>query len=255
MSRLKYFKKKNLIKILGKGREILKKKKGVIFLMYHHIIPDGIKSDYPYTVTVRHFEEQMRYLKEKFNILHADDLIERIKTENIDDLNIGITFDDGYKTNYSLAYPILKEYNIPATFFVTTNFIGKEYETFLNWHEIKEMASCELITFGSHCCWHFNLHALTRADVIKEIKQSKLILEDKLGKRIDYLSYPGGNHNEDIMKIAKNSGYKAAFKDRVVPKKENNNPYALGRISIEKANESMSDFIATLAATETIKSC
>ena len=59
-----------------------------------------------------------------------------------------ITFDDGYEDNYYFAYPVLKRYNFPATIFVIVDTIGEE--GYLNFAQVKELASSEIIDIGSH---------------------------------------------------------------------------------------------------------
>ena len=72
------------------------------------------------------FERQIRYIKKNFTPLSFSLLKMYLEKENgIPKNSLIITFDDGYKDNYEIAYPILKKYNVPATFFLTTNFIGE----------------------------------------------------------------------------------------------------------------------------------
>jgi len=61
---------------------------------------------------------------------------------------ISITFDDGYRDNYTYAFPILKKYGLPATVFIIVNEVGRLDR--LSWDEIKEMQDSGIITFGSH---------------------------------------------------------------------------------------------------------
>ena len=78
------------------------------------------------------FKKQIEYLYENCKILPLDEAVHRLKAGEIPDNAIAITFDDGYKDNYQNAFPILKQYSIPATIFLATGFLetGKPL-----WHD------------------------------------------------------------------------------------------------------------------------
>ena len=236
---------KRSIWFLNIGGKLIRSKSGLLVLMYHSIED---KSAYPYSININSFEKQIKYLKDIACFIRADEIF------NLDNkkLNILLSFDDGYKNNYSVVYPILQEYNIPAIMFLTTNFVecGR---TFLIWQEIREMSNSNLITFGSHCKNHLNLTSLNEADAFQEINQSRIILQDKLGKRIDFFSYPSGGYNKEIMNYVKEAGYKAGFRDRMKNCEIDKERFLIGRVSIDKHNETMDKFLATLAAARPIK--
>ncbi|MFX0205930.1 MAG: polysaccharide deacetylase family protein [Candidatus Hodarchaeota archaeon] len=233
---------------------ILKNKFGLIVLMYHAIHEGSVSTLYPYSISVNSFEEQIQYLKEVAEFIDPNNLVD-FRKNNVrrSKLNILLTFDDGYKNNYSLAFPLLRKCQIPGIIFLTTDFIGRDYTTFLNWSEVKEMEKSGLITFGSHCCRHFNLTALDKEDAILEMKNSKIELEKKLGQAVKFLSYPGGGHNREIMNFAEECGYEASFKDRMHSDRQNNKLHAIGRLSVEQTNEDLYKFIATLAVVKPIQ--
>ncbi len=79
------------------------------------------------------FEKQIRYLCSEYKIISLSEYISVVehgkKTENA----LLITFDDGYKDNYTCAYEILKKYSVPAAIFLTTDFIDNRIWL---WHDI-----------------------------------------------------------------------------------------------------------------------
>ena len=94
-------------------------------LLYHRVNPDS-DPFFP-AVSVNVFEAQMRYLATNFRVRSLSEILRRLRQgKGIEPLTIAITFDDGYRDNYSFAYPILKKYHLPATVFVATGFIGTE---------------------------------------------------------------------------------------------------------------------------------
>jgi peptidoglycan/xylan/chitin deacetylase (PgdA/CDA1 family) len=71
------------------------------------------------------FERQLRHLKEHFNVIHLSRLVEALSgRERLPPNSVVLTVDDGYSDFYHVAFPLLRRYQIPCTFFVTTNFIA-----------------------------------------------------------------------------------------------------------------------------------
>lgn len=73
---------------------------------------------------VKVFRRQMALLAEHFHVYPLQELVCRAAAGDVPPRAVAITFDDGYKDNYEVAYPILKEFNLPATIFLTTGVIG-----------------------------------------------------------------------------------------------------------------------------------
>jgi peptidoglycan/xylan/chitin deacetylase (PgdA/CDA1 family) len=102
----------------------------VVILAYHRVLPArDIQQQYiqPGMYVLEDvFDTQMRFVSERFEILSLDAILSRWNTKNWSPLKAycAITFDDGWHDNYQYAYPILKRYGIPATVFLTTDFIG-----------------------------------------------------------------------------------------------------------------------------------
>lgn len=94
-------------------------------LLYHRVNPDN-DPFFP-AVSVKAFDAQMRFLAENYQVLSLGEIIERIRQgRGISPQTIAVTFDDGYRDNYLHAHPILRKYNLPATLFAATSYIGTE---------------------------------------------------------------------------------------------------------------------------------
>lgn len=95
----------------------------IITLLYHRV--DTSETDpWGICVSIKQFEEQIQFLKNNYHVISSGDLIKQVINNNITEDSICITFDDGYADNYIHAKPILDKYNCPATFFISTFFIG-----------------------------------------------------------------------------------------------------------------------------------
>jgi len=132
------------------------------------------------------------------------------------------TFDDGYLSNYTLAYPLLKQYNVPATFFIVTDWVGKSGK--MNWSQILTMISYindegkSLFTVGSHTHTHPNLEQAASNysnvnDYISflhfELSNSKNIILSHTDQSeiILALPYGAGANNQYIIETLQNLGY------------------------------------------------
>jgi peptidoglycan/xylan/chitin deacetylase (PgdA/CDA1 family) len=94
----------------------------VQFLAYHRV-SDVCDSFLP-PMSIKTFETQMTYLARHCTVLNLDEAVERIKTQDVPDHAVVVTFDDGYADNYIHAFPILRRLSIPATIFLPTDVIG-----------------------------------------------------------------------------------------------------------------------------------
>ena len=96
-------------------------------LLYHRVA--NVSSDpQMLCVTPDKFYDQMKFLKKKYNIISLRSINQLLKSHKIPRNSIVITFDDGYQDNLKNAIPILEQNNIPATFFITSGYIGENKE-------------------------------------------------------------------------------------------------------------------------------
>ena len=136
-----------------------------IILVYHAISVDReFPSPAATNVTPPDFREQLDYLRNRFQILPLDRNISGEYRGGKD--TVSITFDDGYRDTYRRAYRLLKELEIPATFFLTVSRIGRDWPfprgsyPGLSWDEVGEMAANPLVEIGSHGLAHRDLTKL-----------------------------------------------------------------------------------------------
>jgi peptidoglycan/xylan/chitin deacetylase (PgdA/CDA1 family) len=83
-----------------------------------------------------------------------------------------------------------------------------EENRLLNWRQILEMG--REMEFGSHTCNHFNLCTLSGGEMEMEIKESRIIIENRLGRKVLSFSYPAGNYNRETFGMVEKSGYRFA---------------------------------------------
>jgi len=177
-------------------------------LVYHHF---GYEESTLF-VTPENFQRQMQYLVDKkYNVISLDEYIQAKKANKKFPRNtVVITIDDGFQDNFTYAYPVLKEHELPAIIFLTAGYVNNDDE-YLNWVEAREMLEHN-ISFGAHTKNHTYLPGVKNTDeLITEIRGSKKIIEDNIGQRINYFCYPTGGFNEQIKEVTRKSGYQAAL--------------------------------------------
>ena len=153
---------------------------------------------------------------------------------------ICVTFDDGYRDNYTLAYPILKRLGVPFTVYVTTGFIDNRIPMW--WYpgeqlgitidELKEMDADPICTIGAHTVSHPKLDTLTRELQHREIAESKQALETLLGHEIKHFSFPHGAHNDDTLAICRELGFQTVVQSWGGPVRRGAHYDVLPRINI-----------------------
>lgn len=130
-------------------------------LMYHDLTNDPAKTN-SMTITGERFRLDMEFLKEfgYTPLLPADLIAIRQGAMELPEKPVMITFDDGYRSNYDIAYPVLQQTGMKATIAVVAHNMAAEdtadpVRTHLLWSEMREMVESGLVEIGSHT---YNLH-------------------------------------------------------------------------------------------------
>lgn len=188
------------------------------------------------------FARQMAYLKRRgFVFYTASELIEQyLEKGSFPPKAAALTLDDGWKDNYTNAFPILKDLGIKATIFLVPSCVGKtsaavvgegeNAREHLSRENVVEMSK-HGIEFGSHSVNHRHLHRISPEEIVYEVEESKKQIEEIVQKPCKTFCYPAGFFNEEAKKAVKNAGYIAAF-TTVYGSAEALDLYALNRIEI-----------------------
>lgn len=219
-----------LILLLGLGYTALTYLQGVPVLNYHQV---NNHDHNPLTLSDTEFEAQIKYLAKKgYTTISPDDLADYLQYgKELPPKPILITFDDGYKDNYQVAYPILKKYHFTATIFLISGFVNS-YDRYLTSAQIKEMAD-NGFSFESHTVNHIPLtNAASDEEILNQLIKSKEAIEWSLGQKINYLAYPCGSYDQHVIDLTKKAGYRAAFTINFGRDTTNSTLYSLNRIPI-----------------------
>lgn len=182
----------------------------VPILMYHYIASNPRSQDVQrniLSVAPDKFEAQMDYLsKNGFHPITLDTLYGIFnKQVTAPQKPVVLTFDDGYIDFYTIAFPILRRFNFYAVSFIPTSLVGGGY--YMNWDQIKEIQSSGLVTFESHTVTHVNLAGLNYQAVLKQMQDSKNILQSQTGYPVNFVAYPYGTSNANVQNAARAAGF------------------------------------------------
>lgn len=175
------------------------------FLNYHNI-SKNIDLHNKYTLCEADLERHLSYLSSNsYKSILIDDFLNYYHQKNESQKRlVGITFDDGYESCCTIALPLLKKYNLNATFFITTEWIGQK--GYMNPDQLREMKK-QGMSLQSHCHSHRFLDDLNLDDIFFELSTSKQVLESILSSKVDFFSCPGGRYPEQLIDIAIKSNY------------------------------------------------
>ena len=204
--------------------------KGIIVLMYHRFE----ENKYPSTnIRINNFIEHLNLIKEnQFEFVNPNHFEKTLLKEK-NEKKILLTIDDGFKSFYEHAWPILKEQEIPFVLFVSTREVGSN--GYMNWTQIAEIAKEKFVHIGNHSFSHEYLVDQTNEDIIYDINRSITDFKNNLGYNTPFFSYPFGEYSNNFKTIVKDLGFKYAFGQHSGVTDETKDFYELPRFPINEA--------------------
>lgn len=190
-------------------------------LMYHRVV-ERVETPDPYNLCISRaeFESQMRYLAHQgYQAVALEDAARSLAAGGMPGRRqVVITFDDGYEEVYTNAFPVLEELGLKASVMLVGSCLGgvntwdngKARKTsLLNVSRAREMLK-HGISMGSHGMTHCRLTEVSPGQAMKEIADSRALLEDILGCEVTTFSFPYGNSSPAIRDMVRTAGYVAA---------------------------------------------
>lgn len=181
----------------------------------YHVIADQAQPPYQELyVRPQDFAQQMRWLAQAgFQAITLKQLYQHWFAPHrpLPPRPVVITFDDGYRSVYDNAFPVLKQLGFPATVFVVGKFLDSPY--FLSLDQLQEMTG-QGWEIGSHTLSHMDLTKATPRQLEQEVSQSRQLLEERLGISVDFFCYPAGRVNDRVLQAVQKAGYLGAVTTR-----------------------------------------
>ena len=227
-----------------------------LIFCYHRLVD---KVRYPGTeITPADFEAQMKQLKDSgITVISMQDLLAWKRGEkNIPPRCAVITFDDGWKSQYEVAWPIMKKFGYPFTMFIYCEGVAGGSlggGQAITWEQLADMRD-NGIDIEAHSATHQDLregHNImlagaggkkTRTKLVgpqyeqwlqNEVVGCKQLLEQRLAIKVNCFAVPFGTYNEHVKEVARNAGYEAMFTVYGQPITFNSPLDSLGRYAIE----------------------
>jgi peptidoglycan/xylan/chitin deacetylase (PgdA/CDA1 family) len=189
-------------------------------LCYHTV--DAVWPD-PVAVTPDDFVSHCRWLARHRRVVSLPEAVAHLRHGRLPRGVVALTFDDGFAAVHEHALPALRRHGLTATVFLvagtllpqglTVDWIDPRPATppaTLSLAQIEQMAA-QGITFGSHTMHHRDLTRMSGAECERDLRQSRVVLEDLLGRPVTLLAYPFGQHNAVVRRAARRAGYSHAF--------------------------------------------
>jgi peptidoglycan/xylan/chitin deacetylase (PgdA/CDA1 family) len=216
-------------------------------LMYHSISDrrePGISPYFGTTTSPAVFERQMIFLRDNgFRAVTISEAMTALRDRHAgNEKLVAITFDDGFRDFYDLAFPILKRLRFTATMYLPASFISDSRKNFkekecMSWRQVRELRN-EGIAFGSHTLSHPRLYELRWKEIETELARSKEQIEDELGERVNDFAYPYAFPQQDrpfavrFSALLKAQGYDTCVTTMIGRARAGDDPFRLKRLPL-----------------------
>ena len=219
----------------------------VVVLMWHDVVES--KKEIWFDTTVAELKAQLAAIKRRnCHVITMETLIQSLTQGTpLPSRPVVLTFDDNNQGLYDNAFPLLKQYHYPATFFVHTNFVGvPTSKAHCDWPTLVKMQQSGLVRVEGHTCSHpADMRLLPDSENRKELSDSKALIEKHMGKPCTAFAYPEGHFDDHVAHLAAEAGYKVAFTENWGSATASPNLFLVHRYSIHKRfAQALSDLAA-----------
>lgn len=215
---------------------------GVRVLTYHRF---GTTLRDPFCVSVEDFDRQMSYIAEHHLAVSLQDVEAFIAgRKELPRNSVLITIDDGFRSTYLHALPVLEHYAVPAVAFISPGLIDNaptvsredlQPEPYISWDEAQILQE-RGITIGSHAMTHRSVARMPGDQAQQEIFHSRHVLKERLGRPVSAFAYPFGTRadfNTSTASLTRDAGYTCAFTSQHGAIQATSNAYTLPRVKVE----------------------
>ncbi|MFN8441214.1 MAG: polysaccharide deacetylase family protein [Caldilineaceae bacterium] len=224
----------------------------VPILMYHYLSAPPADADIyrkDLSVAPELFNAQLdRIQAEGYTTISLYDLVNYLTTgQSLPAKSLIITFDDGYRDNYENAFPALKAHGMKATFFVVMEFINAQRPEYMTWDMLREMHNANM-SVEAHGVDHSSLKKRERDFLDFQALRCYETLQNELGQRARFISYPAGQYDQATIDIFRSAGYWAGITTIQGATHATNDLFELRRVRVRGTTSP--DDLAKLLATD-----
>lgn len=185
----------------------------LVILQYHHI---GHSTPVSTSTSPERFYQHLQLIEESdYEVLSLKQVQQYITSnKTLPDKSVLITFDDGYSSIFTHAYPALKQKNWPFVVFINTQPIDKQVKGFMTWDQLRTL-SANRASIANHSVSHPHLLHYEAGEsaeswqtwLLKEINEAQNRIKEETGHDYKVFSYPYGEYNRHIQDLIEKSGY------------------------------------------------
>jgi peptidoglycan/xylan/chitin deacetylase (PgdA/CDA1 family) len=190
--------------LYGTGLHRLALRNRAVIAVFHRI--DDRYPDNPITLSSAFFRRLCDFFAANFTVIPLSRLVGMLGAGAELGGHLAITFDDGYRDNFRVAAPYLEIKGLPASFFVTTGFIGSGTipwwdqeqgigSEWMDWNEVRSLHE-RGFEIGAHTVHHVDLSHTDGSEADAEIAGGKRMLEERLGAVVNLFAYPYGRRHQ-----------------------------------------------------------
>ncbi len=188
-------------------------RKDIAAFCYHQVEPVAASK---FSLSVAKFRQQLEYLHQRgYKGLNSDELLQALATDTpFVEKAVVITFDDGYRTVYDHAFPIMKALGFKGIVCIYPSFYGSRLA--MSWQELGHLIK-EGWSVECHSMTHANLASRysdpqsEKAFLEKEIITSRNIIEKNLGNKVRFMVWPYGVYSDRTLALLQENGYSGAM--------------------------------------------
>ncbi len=208
----------------------------VPILMYHHVAVPGPDADAvrrDLSVSPANFEAQLHYLMQNdYQPVTLADLVMHLQIgKPLPPKPVVLTFDDGFKDQYTNAYPLLERHGFVATFFIITCFLDEGRDEYMSWSEIETLHASGM-EIGSHSYTHPDLRHKSSDYIVWQVLGSKEAIEARTHRAVRFFSYPSGQYDQLVTEVLRSAGYWGAVTVQAGSLQSSQAPFELRRIRV-----------------------
>jgi peptidoglycan/xylan/chitin deacetylase (PgdA/CDA1 family) len=194
------------------GEEVeLPERADVPILMYHYVSelpPDPDRYRVDLTVLPEDFKAQLQYLADAgYHTITLTDLyLHFTRGYPLPEKPIVLTFDDGYRDAYEVAFPLLLDHGFTATFFVLATPAHFEWENYLTWGQMSEMAQAGM-EIQAHGRDHVDLRGASYEYLVYQVLGIQEAIAHHVGEPSRFFCYPSGRYDDNVVAVLESAGY------------------------------------------------
>ena len=194
---------------------IFRRKNQYVNVIYYHDVVTG-EGDSFMTINYDIFKRQMEYIAAKgYETLRFDNLTSD-EDMRYSSKKVIIAFDDGWLSNYTQIYDLMKQLNLKYNIYLAVGRIGSD-SNYLTWDMVRSMHDSGLVGFGVHTFSHANVADISKVDPHLEFEKANEEFNKQLGYEPEDFCYPYGAYSENSNEyLCSNTIYKRLYTSRLM---------------------------------------